>query len=251
MHEESQRRQTLFAVIFAIAFPTFVTWIYFILLEGNSAVIGGVLKTIQFAFPACFVFVWMKMSLQQAGLPKPQDDAPIWSLRTGLLVGIGMGIAILLTTFGYYKFAISGGEMNGLAAEVGGRIEKLSIDNPWKFAGLSVFYALVHSFLEEYYFRWFVFGRLRHLTSFLPAAIISALAFMAHHVIVLSVFFGNSFHTYFLSLSVAVGGLLWAWLYERSRSVLGAWISHLFVDAGIFLVGYHMIFVVLPRLQNV
>ena len=251
MNEESRRRQTLFAVIFAIVFPTLVTWIYFILLQGNSAVIGGTLKAIQFAFPACWVFFWMKMSLREAGLPQPQDDAVAWSMKTSVIVAIGMGIAILITTVGYYSFAIAGNEISSLAAEVGSRVDKLSMEDPLEFAALSVFYALVHSFLEEYYFRWFVFGRLRQLTSFLPAAIISALAFMAHHVIVLSVFFGHSFHTYFLSLSVAVGGILWAWLYERSRSVIGPWISHLFVDAGIFLVGYHMIFVVLPRLQNV
>lgn len=251
MNEEQKRRQTWIAVTFAIVFPTLVTWVYFILFEGESAAIGGVCKAIQFGFPACWVFGWMRMSWAEAGLPKPPDDQPIWSTRTNLLLGIGSGIAILLVTFAYYRFAITGGsQFDSLVAELDSRISKLSMDNPWEFAALGAFYSLVHSFLEEYYFRWFVFGRLRHLINFLPSAIISSLAFMAHHVIVLWVFFGLSLHTIFLSLSIVVGGLLWSWQYERSRSLLGPWISHLFVDAGIFLVGYHMIFVVLPGLQN-
>ena len=73
---------------------------------------------------------------------------------------------------------------------------------------------------------------------------------MAHHVIVLQAFFGYSIHMFFLSFSIAVGGFIWAWQYERSRSLLGSWVSHLVVDAGIFLVGYHMLFVVLPALER-
>ena len=115
--------------------------------------------------------------------------------------------------------------------------------DPLGYAILGGFYAVVHSFLEEYYFRWFVFGRLRELLRFAPAAIVSGLAFMAHHVIVLYVFLGPSLHTAFLSLCIAAGGFIWAWQYERSRSLLGPWISHMIVDTGIFLVGYHMLFV--------
>lgn len=250
MTDAPSRRQTTIALLFAIVFPTIVTWIYFILFEGESGFVGGVCKAIQFAFPACWVFLWMRMSLAESGLPKPSADQTLWSRRTGLLVGIGSGIAIVLITFGYYRYAITGSHFDGLVAELDSRVSKLSLDDPWQFAALGAFYSLVHSFLEEYYFRWFVFGRLRSLTRFAPAAIISALSFMAHHVIVLWVFFGFSVHTFFLSFSIVVGGLLWSWQYERSRSLLGPWMSHLFVDAGIFLVGYHMVFVVLPGLRG-
>lgn len=65
---------------------------------------------------------------------------------------------------------------------------------------------------------------------------------MAHHVIVLSVFFGwGSFLSLFFSLGVAVGGVAWAWLYHHSRSLFGPWLSHALVDAGIFLVGFEIV----------
>jgi uncharacterized protein len=46
--------------------------------------------------------------------------------------------------------------------------------------------------------------------------------------------------TWLFSLSVAVGGAFWAWLYQRTGSLYGPWLSHLLVDAAIFLVGYDL-----------
>ena len=38
-----------------------------------------------------------------------------------------------------------------------------------------------------------------------------------------------------------VGGVFWSWLYDRTGSLLGPWLSHLMIDAGIFWVGYELI----------
>jgi membrane protease YdiL (CAAX protease family) len=56
---------------------------------------------------------------------------------------------------------------------------------------------------------------------------------------VIATFFGwtNSL-TYFLSISVAVGGAVWAILYRRSGNLVAPWLSHLIVDAAIFLIGF-------------
>jgi membrane protease YdiL (CAAX protease family) len=42
---------------------------------------------------------------------------------------------------------------------------------------------------------------------------------------------------------VAVGGAVWAWLYQRTNSVYAPWISHLVVDASLFVIGYDLFFV--------
>ncbi|NNC75715.1 MAG: CPBP family intramembrane metalloprotease, partial [Acidimicrobiia bacterium] len=90
--------------------------------------------------------------------------------------------------------------------------------------------------------RWFVFGQLRQRTGFRAAMIISSLAFMAHHVIVMGIYTGwSSPYTYLFSASVAVGGAYWAWLYERSDSLVAPWVSHFFVDVAIFAVGYALV----------
>jgi membrane protease YdiL (CAAX protease family) len=102
---------------------------------------------------------------------------------------------------------------------------------------------VIHSLLEEYYWRWFVFGRLRHLLPLAPAVVLSSLAFMAHHVIVLNYYFPGHFFGLVvpLSLGVAIGGGVWALLYERTGSIYSPWLSHLIVDAAIFGIGWDLL----------
>jgi len=39
-----------------------------------------------------------------------------------------------------------------------------------------------------------------------------------------------------------VGGLLWSILYEKQRTLAGAWICHVFVDLGILSIGHWLLF---------
>ena len=43
------------------------------------------------------------------------------------------------------------------------------------------------------------------------------------------------------SLAIAVGGAVWCWLYERTGSLLGPWLSHLIIDAAIFVVAWDLL----------
>jgi membrane protease YdiL (CAAX protease family) len=65
---------------------------------------------------------------------------------------------------------------------------------------------------------------------------------MAHHVLVLAWYFGwTSWATWLFSVSVAIGGVVWCWIYQRSGSLVGPWLSHLLIDAAIFTIGYDMV----------
>ena len=77
----------------------------------------------------------------------------------------------------------------------------------------------------------------------MPAAIlISSLGFMLHHVLLLGTFFGyDAAATWVFSLAIAIGGAFWAWLYHRTNSLYPPWLSHLIVDAAIFIVGYDLV----------
>ena len=57
-----------------------------------------------------------------------------------------------------------------------------------------------------------------------PAILLSSLAFMAHHVVVLGVYFADHFWLAAvpLALCVACGGAFWAWLYQRTGSIWAA-----------------------------
>jgi membrane protease YdiL (CAAX protease family) len=77
---------------------------------------------------------------------------------------------------------------------------------------------------------------------------LSALAFAGHHVFVLNEYLPGRFWsaTVPFSLGIAAGGLVWAWLYHRSGSLLGPWLSHFLVDLGIMVAGYRMLFAANP-----
>jgi membrane protease YdiL (CAAX protease family) len=150
---------------------------------------------------------------------------------------------IVLSGWCIYWFLLQGkSEFVHAAAAIHTKVSEFGIDTAWEYALLAGFYSLAHSLLEEYYWRWFVFGQLRGLSRPLPAVAVSAAAFAGHHVIVLSAYFGGwTLGTALLSAAVGAGGIFWAWLYERSGSLLGPWLSHLLIDAGIFWIGYELL----------
>lgn len=225
-----------FALAFAIVFPTALTWVYFIWLAKSSAALQqtaySIGKVIQFGFPIFWVIVVQRQ--------RPADWRP---RRAGLAVGALFGLAVVGATLATYQFwLVPTGALAEATSSIRDKVIGLGIDSAAKYAALGLFYAALHSLMEEYYWRWFVFGQLRRCTT-LPAAVaISSLGFMAHHVVLLSHYFGwGSFLSLFFSLSVAIGGVAWAWLYHRSRSLYGPWLSHALVDAGIFLVGFEIV----------
>jgi len=228
-------RANLCALIFALVCPTVVTLAYFVFLAGHplGKIAYAVGKTVQFGFPLFWVALICR---ERLNVSKPDMRGVPIGLAFGVMVGGGMLVL--------YHFVLKpAGMFDGPAAEVRHKVAQMGLDTVARFAAAGVFYSLCHSLLEEYYWRWFVFGRLRAVVSLTSAVTISSLGFMAHHVILLAVYFGPaSFITYLFSVAVAVGGVVWALLYHRSDSLYGPWLSHLLVDAAIFIVGFDLIF---------
>ncbi|MDZ4658764.1 MAG: CPBP family intramembrane glutamic endopeptidase [Bythopirellula sp.] len=237
MDSETQlnRRRDWSAVIFALVLPTVVTLAYFVLAAKFPPAVQqatyGVAKTFQFLFPILFVVFVQRM--------RPQ----LWPwLTKGVLIGLLLGLAIGGLMLALYHWGLKSTVFFVVAAgEMRAKIAGMDLGSTTTFIAVGVFYSLIHSLLEEYYWRWFVFGQLRELTRLVPAMVISSLGFMAHHVLVIGTYFGFfSPWTWLFSFCVAIGGGVWAWLYNRSGSLLGPWLSHLLVDATIFLVGYEI-----------
>lgn len=122
------------------------------------------------------------------------------------------------------------------------KIEGFGVATPVRYITLAVFYSLIHSGLEEYYWRWFVFGQLCRQVRFSAAVLLSSLGFTAHHILVLATFFGwTSSLTWIFSTAIMAGGIFWAWLYSRSESIYPTWVSHMFIDIGIFVIGFDLV----------
>lgn len=224
------------AILFALGFPSLLTWIYFIVLKGRAAGMQqaayAVGKTIQFVIPAFWVLVIERRPLRPSRLT-----------NRGLGLGVAIGVVVSAAMLGAYFGGLAKSSiLESAAAIVRHRLTDFGVRNPAIMIAAGVFYALVHSLLEEYYWRWFAFGQLRRMVSLRAAIIVSSVAFTGHHVIVLAKYLPDLPWWPLASLSVAVGGAIWAWLYDRSRSILAPWISHALVDAALFAIGYAMAF---------
>ena len=225
-----------FGVIFGLVFPMIITWGYFIFASSYVSSVQQatylVVKCVQFAFP----LVWVLLVLRGPLRFRPPTIQ-------GLVLGAAFGVAVVGA--GWFLFDLVLEDTAGFAAAVPrirDKIAQFGIKSVWTYAALGLFYSLIHSLLEEYYWRWFVFGQLRKLVPLWPAIIVSALGFMGHHVILLSEFFKEApWLAWLLSSLVAVGGVFWAWLYERTGSIYSTWLSHLLIDAGIFWIGYDLV----------
>lgn len=229
----------IWPLLLGIILPTFITWIYFDLLSEHEAVYqklaAGLGKCFQFALPI------IAFSLR----PKQcESKAPQYGKSAGVGLGFGFAVAAVMLTV-YLYVMLPNALMDEPRKEIAAKVKGMGLDTPVALMGLGVFYSLLHSGMEEYYWRWFIFRELNSRISLGPAAIIGGLGFMSHHVIVLAKYFGwTSPLTWFFSLSIAVGGAAWALIYKKWGTLLGPWLSHLLVDAAIFIIGYHLLFVI-------
>lgn len=230
----------------ALVLPTLATWIYFVLFDGREEAlwIYSCSKVLQFALPV----LWLA-ACEQRGVRELFESG--WPLsgsrverRRGLVVGAAFGAVIAAAICGLYFGWLTNTELFARVAErVRIKLSDLGAGSPARFVALALFLAVLHSGLEEYYWRWFVCGQLQRRVVPPVAIAVSSLGFMAHHVIVLGTFFEWAWlPTAFFSLSIAVGGAVWAWLYLHTRSLAGAWISHLLVDTAVMGVGYALAF---------
>ena len=221
----------------AALFPGLVTWLYFDVFPGTTAtaVLYSANKVVQVVFP----LFWLAVVLRE----------PAWSAfrkslrleRAGLVAGAAFGLAAIAVMLGfYYAYFRDSRLLAGVPGTLFAKMGELGIASPVKFIAFGLFLILLNSALEEYYWRWFLFGRLRGLMPAWAAVILSAVAFSLHHAIALASFIqpGHSLTTALVfSAGVGMGGAAWAWIYHKTGSLTGAWLSHLLCDVPVIIIG--------------
>jgi membrane protease YdiL (CAAX protease family) len=229
---------------FALAWPTCMAYLYFVVLAAPAEAGGpqhhilqatyGAGKAVQFLWPVLCVAWWERRWTW------PRS----FSWR-GLQVGIAFGLGVSAGMFALYFGLLRGSSLLlATPTQVRQKLTQFGLQEPGQFLLFAFFLAGIHSLLEEYYWRWFVFGWLARLWAFGPALVLSSLGFMAHHVVVLAVYLPGQFLTAVVpfSLCIALGGAAWAWLYDRTGSIWTPWVSHLLIDVAIMMIGYDLAF---------
>lgn len=220
------------AVFPAMLVPFVGSLAYFVVFRDSAAV------RLLYGATKAFTLLWPLVALRwvlHERWPRPTLGH---SVRSAVRFGLASGGLIVLVMAGLQLTPLG----TVLAAGAPAIREKASsfgiVEHYWLFA---LMLSTLHALLEEYYWRWFVYGRLRRLTAPAIAHLGAGLAFALHHVVIAGVYFGWGWGLV-LGAGVAIGGVIWSWAYERHQTLLGAWISHILVDLGLMSVGHHLLF---------
>ena len=225
-------RRVWLALLPAALVPSIVSLLYFVTLSGTWA--GRAL----YAASKLFILLWPLLAVRMI-LPPGEGARVSWRARLralplGLLSGAALSGLVLLALQTPLAAILeaSAPAIRGKAAQMG------ILD--W-YGPFALFLALGNSLVEEYYWRWFLYGRLRGFLGVWPALLLASGAFALHHVVVTSQFFPQPWGV-LMGLCVGVAGAAWCLLYERQGTVAGVWVSHLVADLAVLSVGYWAIF---------
>ncbi|MEM9079562.1 MAG: CPBP family intramembrane glutamic endopeptidase [Verrucomicrobiota bacterium] len=212
----------------ALVLPLFGSLLYFVWLPGNALAQATYTATKVFTlvYPLCFVG-WKELLFS-----KPKQ-----SWLTVLAVGLASGLIIVAAGIGFMISPL-GDIVRAGAEPIREKAELLGFAK--HFLLFAVFISLFHSALEEFYWRGFVYGKLRQKLGNAVSHLVAALAFAAHHLVVTWQFFPPAL-AIFLALCVAIGGFIWTLTYQKQGTLAGCWLSHLCVDVLLMVVGYQLI----------
>lgn len=216
------------AILPALVFQFIGALFYFVIFP-NGILAQGIYTTTKI-----LLLIWPLLWLRQIKTPwnlRPNASAIRFGLESGI---IGAGV-ILLVFFIFQDY------FSQFSPQLIDKITAFNLTSPTIFFLFAIFISLVHSLLEEYYWRWFVFTNLTTKFSPLVSGLITSIGFASHHYIILSQFFSPILTIIFGTL-VGVGGAWWCYVYKKTGTLFSAWISHAMIDVAIMAVGYILIF---------
>jgi membrane protease YdiL (CAAX protease family) len=237
---------------FTLVFPTVLAYGYFVAFANDPTPEGQPWDGRQAGPNLAALALWTTAKVVQILLPVAwlglTDPAVLrwqWPDWRALVPGVVFSLLVMAAMFGLYFGLLRDGPVLKLNPDgLRRKVVEFGLQTPQWFLLFAILISLAHSLLEEYYWRWFLFGRLRRQMPVMAAAILSSVGFLAFHVIDLAKLFPGRFWTVALPLGlcVGVGGVVWCWLYQRTGTIASPWISHLLVDLAMFAVGYDLCF---------
>lgn len=225
----NMNRNLLYAIVIpALFFQTIGAFLYFNTFF-EPHINQGIYTAIKLLLLVWPIFYFWK-------LHTPTTTQP--NYKKTLTLGLGSGIFGIITF--YIAFLFLKEQLIIFAPLITQKASELNILNYYIL--FAIFLSFAHSFLEEYFWRMFIFNGLQKITSLRASYIIHGLAFAAHHFIVIY-FISHYWSLAFIgSLTIAGAGIFWAWLYNKTNTIIGSWISHICIDLILMYIGYILIF---------
>ena len=224
-------RNRIISLAVASLLPFVSSFFYFVIFSDNSA------APAIYSATKLFTLIWPLIAFRFF-IREKTPRIPLTCAGVGVKWGIASGFVISAGLLAAY-FGIFRNTVDAAVPSMQAKVTSMGIGD--YYVQFALFLAVAHSLLEEYYWRWFVFGQMKRVTSggFKPHAL-AGLAFSLHHVVIATQFFPFPIGLLF-GLCVGVGGIVWSLLYQKFDSLLPGWISHMIVDLTILSVGYQLL----------
>jgi membrane protease YdiL (CAAX protease family) len=153
------------------------------------------------------------------------------SLFTGLFSGLIFFIILIAAYFILQSFI----DFKPIISELE---TKLKI-TPLNFIFIGIYITLGNSFIEEYFFRGFVFLGIYNAGKPGAAYFYSSLLFAIYHIMIFRSWF--SIPLFLLAIfGLFLVGILFNWMDTKSDNFVNSWIAHILADGAIILIGLKM-----------
>jgi len=213
----------------AMLIPFAASFFYFVLFPGTA--FGNSFYSGTKFFITIWPIIAVGWILKEAFI----DKSRIRQHRRSIVIGTTFG----LVTAGLMIFLIKATPLHHVifdnSEQIVERIRGLGVAE--HFLIFAAFLSIIHAAMEEFFWRYFVFGQLRRFVPVSTAHLLAAAGFASHHVVILSQFFPFPW-ALALGTCVGIGGAVWSVIYQKTNSLAGSWISHMIVDFAIMWVGW-------------
>lgn len=152
-------------------------------------------------------------------------------LKMGFLFGI-MSFLIILIAFYVLRNIIN---LQGISED----LQSKSKITATSFIFVGLYITLGNSFIEEYFFRGFIFLNLYELKSKKIAYIYSSLLFGLYHIGIFRTWFNFGLVGLALIGLISIG-FVFCWLDTKSNNFINSWIVHILADSSIIIIGLKM-----------
>ncbi len=152
-------------------------------------------------------------------------------LKMGFLFGI-VSFFIILITYYLLRNII---DLHSISENLQNN-SKITVSS---FIYVGLYITFGNSFLEEYFFRGFIFLNLYELNSKKFAYIYSSLLFGLYHIAIFKAWFNIELVAIALIGLISIG-FIFNWLDNKSKNFINSWIVHILADSAIIIIGLKM-----------
>lgn len=156
--------------------------------------------------------------------------------KKGLFPAITLGVGIYVVILGGYFLVSPFFDFSQIA---GALTDNAGVTKE-NFLYVSLYISFANSFLEEFFFRGFVFTNLKPRSGRKMAYIFSAAAFSLYHVAMMIGWFSPVLFL-LVMVGLTVGGLIFNWLNEKLDTIYCSWLTHMFANFAINTIGFMLL----------